>query len=162
MSDLRDGQPCSHPGCLSHITHPCEGCGRIGGHPVTIQEQVAQAVAARGYREGWTAEQFLTRQLLKLVEESGEASSWVQDDAAGFFQALAASFNAKRAFDSGVSYRMVRDFIPRWREFAKELADIQVVLMCAAQALSEMTGEPFDVAQAALDKATADVGRGRR
>lgn len=28
---LRDGEPCEHPGCLSHISHPCEGCGRIGG-----------------------------------------------------------------------------------------------------------------------------------
>lgn len=26
-----DGEPCKHPGCLSHLTHPCEGCGRIGG-----------------------------------------------------------------------------------------------------------------------------------
>lgn len=25
------GVPCSHPGCLSHVTHPCEGCGRIAG-----------------------------------------------------------------------------------------------------------------------------------
>lgn len=25
------GGPCSHPGCLSHRTHPCEGCGRVGG-----------------------------------------------------------------------------------------------------------------------------------
>src|ERR1019366_5691030 len=24
----RDGEPCKHKGCLSHITHPCEGCGR--------------------------------------------------------------------------------------------------------------------------------------
>ncbi len=28
---LKDGEPCGHPGCLNHITHPCEGCGRIGG-----------------------------------------------------------------------------------------------------------------------------------
>jgi hypothetical protein len=28
---LRDGVPCSHPGCLKHVTHPCEGCGRVGG-----------------------------------------------------------------------------------------------------------------------------------
>lgn len=28
---LRDGEPCNHPGCLSHVSHPCEGCGRIGG-----------------------------------------------------------------------------------------------------------------------------------
>lgn len=29
---LRDGEPCGHPGCLSHVSHPCEGCGRVGGH----------------------------------------------------------------------------------------------------------------------------------
>jgi hypothetical protein len=28
---LRDGEPCTHPGCLRHLTHPCEGCGRVGG-----------------------------------------------------------------------------------------------------------------------------------
>lgn len=28
---LKDGESCSHPGCLSHISHRCEGCGRIGG-----------------------------------------------------------------------------------------------------------------------------------
>ena len=32
---LRDGVACKHPGCLSHVTHPCEGCGRIAGrYPV--------------------------------------------------------------------------------------------------------------------------------
>lgn len=29
----RDGEPCEHPGCLQHVTHPCEGCGRIQGRP---------------------------------------------------------------------------------------------------------------------------------
>lgn len=28
---LRPDQPCHHPGCLSHVSHPCEGCGRIAG-----------------------------------------------------------------------------------------------------------------------------------
>ena len=28
--EYADGEPCSHPGCCNHITHPCEGCGRIG------------------------------------------------------------------------------------------------------------------------------------
>lgn len=28
---LPPDKPCAHPGCLSHVTHPCEGCGRIGG-----------------------------------------------------------------------------------------------------------------------------------
>ena len=26
----RDGEPCGHPGCLHHVTHPCEGCWRKG------------------------------------------------------------------------------------------------------------------------------------
>lgn len=31
LTVVRDGEPCGHPGCLSHVTHPCEGCGRIAG-----------------------------------------------------------------------------------------------------------------------------------
>lgn len=31
LKTLPDGIPCSHPGCLDHVTHPCEGCGRIAG-----------------------------------------------------------------------------------------------------------------------------------
>lgn len=27
----KDGEPCSHPGCLRHVSRPCEGCGRIAG-----------------------------------------------------------------------------------------------------------------------------------
>jgi hypothetical protein len=30
-SGIREGEPCDHPGCLKHLTHPCEGCGRVGG-----------------------------------------------------------------------------------------------------------------------------------
>lgn len=25
---LKPGQPCGHPGCASHLSRPCEGCGR--------------------------------------------------------------------------------------------------------------------------------------
>ncbi len=28
---LKPGEPCHHPGCLNHVSHPCEGCGRIAG-----------------------------------------------------------------------------------------------------------------------------------
>jgi len=35
-AELRDGEPCKHPGCLSHYSHPCEGCGRIRGRRVSI------------------------------------------------------------------------------------------------------------------------------
>ena len=29
---IPNGEPCEHPGCLRHVTHPCEGCGRIAGY----------------------------------------------------------------------------------------------------------------------------------
>lgn len=29
---LVDGVQCEHPGCMCHITHPCEGCGRKKGY----------------------------------------------------------------------------------------------------------------------------------
>lgn len=28
---LKCKSPCSHPGCYSHQSHPCEICGRISG-----------------------------------------------------------------------------------------------------------------------------------
>ena len=31
-----DGQPCEHKGCLNHISHPCESCGRIAGKGVVL------------------------------------------------------------------------------------------------------------------------------
>ena len=30
LVQIGDGEPCPHPGCRSHRTHPCEVCGRIG------------------------------------------------------------------------------------------------------------------------------------
>lgn len=38
----------------------------------SAQERVAASVAARGYRDGWTAEQFAARQVCKLTEELAE------------------------------------------------------------------------------------------
>lgn len=31
LKKLSFREPCSHPGCMSHVSHPCEGCGRIVG-----------------------------------------------------------------------------------------------------------------------------------
>ncbi len=32
-------KPCTHKGCLSHISHPCEGCGRIGGDGIIYHNE---------------------------------------------------------------------------------------------------------------------------
>lgn len=31
LNPLVDGESCGHPGCLNHVTTPCEWCGRIAG-----------------------------------------------------------------------------------------------------------------------------------
>ena len=28
---FKKGEPCDHPGCFNHISHPCEGCWSIAG-----------------------------------------------------------------------------------------------------------------------------------
>ena len=41
---LKDGEPCSHPGCSGHFSHPCEVCGRIGmvSKRTTRRDSIAQ------------------------------------------------------------------------------------------------------------------------
>jgi hypothetical protein len=59
---LEDGKPCGHPGCLNHVSHPCEGCGRIGGremeHTARAEDDpskldkaacIAATICAHGY-----------------------------------------------------------------------------------------------------------------
>lgn len=35
---FEDGEPCPHPGCAVHLSHPCEGCGRIGARGMAIED----------------------------------------------------------------------------------------------------------------------------
>ena len=37
LPDLRDDEPCKHAGCLSHVSHPCEGCGRVAGRTPNVE-----------------------------------------------------------------------------------------------------------------------------
>lgn len=39
---FEDGEPCNHLGCLGHVTHPCEGCGRTGGRGVVMTTKSRQ------------------------------------------------------------------------------------------------------------------------
>jgi len=50
------GQACRHPGCLSHISHPCEICGRIGGRTLTPDEVIAVAVLREISERGCSSE----------------------------------------------------------------------------------------------------------
>jgi hypothetical protein len=48
--ELEDGKPCSHPGCLHHRTHPCEGCGRIGGKVSEVMRSIRKERKAKGWK----------------------------------------------------------------------------------------------------------------
>ena len=145
----------------------CSDCGATVKVKVLPQDRaqarVAAAVAQRGYRNGWTAELFMARQLVKLAEELAEAASHV---------ALpVAAGNAIRK--SGNICRITFDDHHLWDdevgcldenlpELRSELADLQVVLFNLAEAIQTMDGEPFNIVAAALAKAEKDIDRGVR
>lgn len=46
----KDGEPCDHPGCLHHLSHPCEACGRIAGREsVQLNTHVSKPTVDRTY-----------------------------------------------------------------------------------------------------------------
>ena len=81
--ELRDGEPCAHPGCLHHVTHPCEGCGRLGGR--RIKKRVKKIIVGSVVQE-WDEEKecFVSQEFIAAAfddvtyeDEDGEQySSW--------------------------------------------------------------------------------------
>ena len=120
---------------------------------MNAQTIVAANVAARGYRDGWTAEQFVARQLAKLTEELAEAVSGTRVFGGWTNCLIYAGSLARQRFDEPFYWRNVKEIS---EDIRSELADMQVVLFAAAAALE------FDVVQAAIDKSGADVARGVR
>ena len=48
LERLEDGEPCHHPGCLRHVSHPCEGCGRIAGRAPEVVAPIGGVVNLKG------------------------------------------------------------------------------------------------------------------
>lgn len=125
------------------------------------QNEVYEAVVARGYREGWRVDLFLARQVVKLVEEVAEAGAlvaWLPN----YFRAEIrnAGASARWLFDS--EEKWVDQDVPEPEALAKELADLQIVLFCAASALSELMNQEINLVELAVEKATKDIERGVR
>lgn len=131
---------------------------------LTPQKEVAQAIAYRGYRHTWTAPQFAGRQVAKLAEELRELAACVQQQPDGLTQwerlVDDAGYAAQLAFDHPAFWSDTR--VLHAIDMRAELADMQVVIFALADALEELTHQRFDVVQAAVDKARADVARGVR
>lgn len=132
---------------------------------MNARQRIFQAVVARGFLEGWTMEQFAARQVAKFQEELGELSVCFIGDSHPQWtlnqHIRAAALRAKTVFASRYGWHKTRTTPDSINEAKIELADLYVVLCSLEAAINEIDG-PYDVEQAALDKATADVARGTR
>ena len=135
---------------------------------MNTQRRIYEAVKARGYREGWTAEQFIARNVAKMQEELFEASELVALSDENCYTAIAlAAALARREFDNGdwtdTGFTLPFPYQEEAHaDFKGELADMYVVLCCMAEALGEMDGEAFSLEDAALAKSERDIDRGIR
>jgi NTP pyrophosphatase (non-canonical NTP hydrolase) len=127
------------------------------------RSEIVAAVRARGYFDGWSDEELIARNVVKLVEEVCEAvigsgvgsdNDWPGERDAYWFKRYANEYQgiARRFFDGGYCGRV------RWNRtsLVSELHDVYVVLCC----LESLLG--VDLAAGALGKATGDVERGVR
>jgi hypothetical protein len=132
---------------------------------LTIQSEVYNFVVDRGYREGYSAEQFIARQVAKLQEELWELAQRVDLPIQVYRTIELAGKTSKEWFDKG-KFSLDDTSCAVWG-LQQELADIQVVVFCLAEELSKMQSaqggvKRVDITKLALDKARKDVQRGIR
>jgi len=60
---VAEGEPCGHLGCLNHVSHPCEGCGRVAGK--------------------WSPSEFTPKDHVALVRELGITATCIDMDSCG-------------------------------------------------------------------------------
>ena len=133
----------------------------------TAQQQIAESVRLRGYLDGYTETQLIARHMTKLIEEVAETWRHIHDNTEQFGEV---DWLRDRIVDIGETARPVFDNPRGWDKITvsdfsalrRELADCAVVLLSLSQCLVRLTGQPFDVVDAAVTKAAADVGRGVR
>lgn len=129
---------------------------------MTAQARIVDAVARRGYLNGYSPEQVEARQVVKLVEELAELVDCVRPRLSGYDAELWAAMT-ENAVTAGRLARLLFDG-GDWHNAEPsilygadgEAADMAVVLSVFA------TMRNFDLMQAAHEKAVQDVERGVR
>jgi hypothetical protein len=126
------------------------------------QEAIFEALVARGYTFGLSAEQLTARQVCKMVEEVLEVALHIEGFSGATDELIAKLHDAARAeFDD----------LNRWQSYGRirsyaglkaELPDVAVTLANTAEALTWADEYAFDVMAEGVKKAAADVMRGRR
>lgn len=121
-----------------------------------LQALVAKAVADRGYRQGWTDEQYAARQICKAVEELSELSGAIQNPFQFDWMAYLeqAEFEARDCFDDKASWEHIKGV--KKGIVAIELPDVLIPLLVLAETLG------IDLEQAVREKVLGDVARGVR
>lgn len=84
---MRQGQPCNHPGCVAHVSHPCEGCGRYaaglanGPDVAAAKKRIVElsrtdstirGALTLGQQNGWTWDQTLSFLVIELQREKSD------------------------------------------------------------------------------------------
>lgn len=124
------------------------------------QRDIVAAVADRGYLDGYSLDQRISRQLVKELEEVCEAMQAIMPALeegrlpALVLQAFRLGQAARDVFDTPLLFD---DVSVNSELLIKELPDLVVPLAVLADCL----GQP-DMMEAGLDKALADVARGVR
>lgn len=125
--------------------------------PAGMFVEIAANTARRGYREGWSQDQFLGRQVVKLLEEACEAleASGLPDTPAS--QALLASVGgvkalAKQVFKEQEPWSQAEGYVSH--EVTEEMADCLVVIANYAA----VSGE--NLLLRAYQKSESDIIRG--
>ena len=136
---------------------------------VQPQTKVVEAVAARGYFDGWTPIQLFGRQVAKMLEELSELARLmniqVMDSGNYALQDFALDVNiigrrAKVLFNDPNKWNNVSlidtesDIFERMRH---EAADMQVDLFCIAEAIERISVSTFDLIGAAVEIAEAEM-----
>ncbi len=90
----RLGEPCDHPGCASHLSHPCEGCGRYAAgaqngpdvfHAKRYIEELSRNDLAIHHflmlrqRNNWTWEQTLMALVIKQSKNNEILKAGLKD-----------------------------------------------------------------------------------
>lgn len=127
------------------------------------QRDVFMSTVKRGYLGRWSIVEFAVRQVAKAMEELAELSESVlvsDTRVKGLFAEMQKIGEMARAVfdDETVNWRSGVDY----DKFCEELADLQVVVFNAADAVAIAANTPYSSAVAAVEKARADIERGVR
>lgn len=121
------------------------------------QSVIVTAVRERGYFDGWTDEQIIVRQLVKLIEELGELCNRTSADDTGIATVLSDAVST--GDKASTVFRSSSRFTPfiSLADLQSEIVDMIVPIAVMAHFLGI-----DDVMTAAAKKALGDIERGVR